>query len=106
MDVLPGVAIDGVVADEEHPPVGDRAREDEAGPGTARARPRPGGAGEGALVVGPVARGERPEGAEQIRDGVPAPGEEGGGEEEGEPPIGRSRGMRREGREQRRGLVG
>jgi hypothetical protein len=61
IDMLAGVAVDGVVADEEDGPVGDDMRQDEAGQSAAEPEARPGGPLKGTLMVGPVPGGELPE---------------------------------------------
>ena len=104
VDPLAGVAVDGVVADQDHRVGRAEVAQDVAGQGASQARPR--GAGEDALVVGAVARGERPEGPEQVGDGAAALGEHGRRQKEREAPEGRPGEMRRERREQRPGLVG
>jgi hypothetical protein len=63
VDLPAGVAIDGIVADEEHRAGGEQVFEQEGGQGAAELGAGPRGAGEDALVVGAMAWGERAEGA-------------------------------------------
>lgn len=78
VDVLDGVAIDGVAADDDHRVGRAEMEQDIAGQGAAQAQARRGGPREDALVVGPVPGRERPEGAQQGGDGVGALREDGG----------------------------
>jgi len=75
-----------VVADQEHRPVGHEVGQDEAGQRAAELQAGPAGAGEDPLVGGAMARGEPAEGPEQVGDGVSARGQDGGDEQQAEPP--------------------
>src|SRR5262245_22602844 len=76
IDLAPGVAVDGVVADQDHRPFGGEPAEDVAGQGAAEPQARPGGPAEDALVVGAVTWGELAEGAPEVVDGAAAGGED------------------------------
>src|SRR5579875_1380649 len=89
VDLAAGVAVDGVVADQDHRPLGGEPAEDEARQGAAQPQARPGGAAEEALVVGAVAGGQSPEGTPEVVDGAPPGGEDGRDQQEGEAPGGR-----------------
>ncbi len=84
VDVLAGVALDGVVADEGHPAGGDEASEEEAAQGTGQLQAGPVGGGEDALIGGAMARGQGSEGAEQVGDGASTGGQDGRAEEDDE----------------------
>src|SRR5262245_20357283 len=84
VDAPAWVAIDRVVADQD-----DRVRraepaDEQSSQGAAEVQARPGGAGEDALIVGAMAGGQSTERAEQVDDGVPALGEDRGGEQDDE----------------------
>jgi hypothetical protein len=83
------MAVNGVITDQDDGAVGDGMSQEEARQGTAEVQGRPGGAGEDALVVGAMSGGEPAEGAEQVRDGAPAGGQEGAEQERDEPALGR-----------------
>jgi hypothetical protein len=83
------MAVDGVVADEEHRSVRDAVPKEEPGQGDPELEPRPGGAGQDAPVGGAMGGGEPARGAEQVGDGVPAGGEGGGGRQDEEASEGR-----------------
>ena len=89
VDHLAGVAVDGVVADEDDRAIGDQVAEYEAGQGTAEVEGRPGGSGEDTLVVGAMSGGEPAEGAREVGDGATAGGQDGGEQEGDEPAAGR-----------------
>ena len=106
VDLAARVAVDGVIPDQGHRPVRDQMGEDGAGQGTPEAQPRPRGPREDALIVGAMPRRQRAQAAEQVGDGAPALRADGRGQEGGEASGGGPGEVGREGREQRRGLVG
>ena len=78
VDLLPLVAVRGVVADEDYRAARGQVAQQEVRQLQAEVQAGPGGRGQDALVVGAVARCHRPESAEEVGDGAPAGGEDGG----------------------------
>jgi hypothetical protein len=81
--------LDGVVADEGDPAVGDEVPEDEPAQPATELQAGPRGGGQDALVAGPVAVGQIADGADEVRDGAPAGGQDGGRQQQLEPAEGR-----------------
>jgi hypothetical protein len=75
------MAVDGVVADQDHRVVGGQVPQDESGQGTAEPQIGPGGPGEDPLVIGVVARGQPAERAQEVGDGASALREDRGDEQ-------------------------
>jgi hypothetical protein len=76
-----------------------------AGQRTAEVDTGPGGAGENALVIGAVARGEPAEGPNEVGDSASALGEDRGNQEQGEAARGGPREDWGEDLEQRQSLI-
>jgi hypothetical protein len=72
------VPVHGVVADQHHGASGEQVVEQESHQGTAEGEPGPRRAGEHALVIGAVPGCQVAERAEQVGDGSPPGGDEGG----------------------------
>lgn len=106
VDLASGMAIDGVVAGQDHGLVGGDKGQDQAGQTAGQLQGRPLGGGENSLVGGAVPVTEGPGGSEQVGDGS-ATGAEDGRAEEGDEAI-KSRGREDGGKsdEQRLGFSG
>ncbi len=102
----PGVAVRRVVPGQIGRAVRDEAVEQEPGEGAPALQPGPLGRGQHPAVTGVVPRGQLADRPEQVGDGSPAGGEDGGGREDDEPGVGRLSEVREEGREQRLSLGG
>jgi len=84
VDVLAPVFVHGVVAGQEDRAVGQQVFDDPAGQELGQPPAGPAPLGEEAAVAGGVAGGERPQGAQEVGDGVTADGEQGGAQQQGE----------------------
>ena len=85
-------------------PVGGEQGDDEPAEAAGQLHGGPGGGGEDPLVAGDVAVGQGRGDAEQVGDGAPAGGQQGGAHQQGEALVGRPGEGGRDGLEDRQGL--
>jgi hypothetical protein len=89
VDLLAGVPVDGVIADQDDGALGGQEVQEEARECAAPFEGRPWWARQQALVVGAVPRREGSEGAKQVGDRAAAGGEDGGEQQCDEAAVGR-----------------